>query len=373
MIRIFLTCLFLILLFQPTLYANPITVEDVTGRKITLNKPIERIIIGEGRYLSWLGIFERENPAKRVVGMLNDLYHSPFRTAFEKKFPEFNKIQLYGQQSADSISAEKMLALKPDLAIFGLHDHGPGVRNKELISLLEKAGTKVVFIDFRMNPMKNTLPSIRMLGKVLGRQKEAQEYIDFYQSKLDMITKTLATYKGKRPTAFLQAHPGRFQCCVGMADGMLGPYLDFVGAINISSKIAPGPTAVHTMEFLLAKNPDVWIGTASGTLNEFNERKSTIFLGPGVTVKQALESLKRATGSKSMQNLKAVNTGRAHGIWHHFYNSPFNIVAVVSFAKWVHPELFEDVSTQATMKEISQRFLPFELKGIYSISLKEKK
>jgi iron complex transport system substrate-binding protein len=279
-ILILKTILCLQLLSVTQLSAKPITVQDIAGRTITIEKPVERIIIGEGRYLSWLGIFERENPVKRVVGMLNDLYHSPFRSALEQKFPGYKNIEIYGEQSAESVSAEKMLSLKPDLAIFGLHDHGPGARNKEMISLLEKAGVKIVFIDFRMNPLKNTLPSLRMLGKVLGREKEGQDYIDYYQSKMDFIKERLKTYKGQKPTAFLQAHPGRFQCCVGMADGMLGPFLDFVGAKNISSHIAPGPTAVHTMEFLLSKNPDIWIGTASGTEKEFNAGKSMILLGP---------------------------------------------------------------------------------------------
>ena len=372
MIRFILTIACLLLLPYNQLHSMPITVEDVTGRTVTIEKPVERIIIGEGRYLAWLGIFERESPVKRVVGMLNDLYHSPFRTALLQKFPEYKNIEIYGEQSAESVSAEKMISLKPDLAIFGLADHGPTARNKELISLLEKAGVKVVFIDFRMNPLKNTLPSLSMLAKVLGREKEGQIYIDYYQSKLDLIKERLKTVKGKKPTAFLQAHPGRFDCCLGMADGMLGPYLEFVGAENISSKIAPGPTAMHTMEFLLSKNPDIWIGTASGTLKEFKAGKSMILLGPGVTMELAQSSLKRAVGSKAMQNLNAVKTGRAHGIWHSLYNSPFNIVAVVAFAKWVHPELFKDLSTQEIMQDINKQFLPFPLEGVYAVSLNNK-
>jgi iron complex transport system substrate-binding protein len=71
-----------------------------------------------------------------------------------------------------------------------------------------------------------------------------------------------------------------------------------------------------------------------------------------------------------MQNLKAIKTGRAHGIWHSYYNSPFNIIAVVSFAKWVHPDLFRDVSPEALMEEIYQRFLPFKLPGVYTVTLK---
>jgi hypothetical protein len=36
----------------------------------------------------------------------------------------------------------------------------------------------------------------------------------------------------------------------------------------------------------------------------------------------------------------------------------------------VHPDLFRDVSPEALMEEIYQRFLPFKLPGVYTVTLK---
>lgn len=374
MIKKLLLCAVLLLSSFGLSHAKTITITDIAGREVTVNLPVKRIILGEGRYISLLGLFDRDNPVKRVVGMPNDLQlgYPKFRNMLAKKYPEFNKIELFGMRSADSISSEKILTLAPDLAIFGIHDHGPGTKNKELLAQLKASGTKVVFIDFRLNPFKNTIPSLKLLAKILEQEKNGNEYIEFYQNKLDHIAGVLAKKSPPKPTVFLQAHVGRFACCVGMANGMLGPYLKFVGGVNISAAIAPGPVARHTMEFLLSKNPDVWIGTASGTLTDYTKGKPMIVLGPGSSKKIAQSSLQRALSKVSMQNLKAVKTGRAHGIWHNFYNSPLNIVAVESFAKWVHPSLFSDLDPHKTMVEIYDRFLPFELDGVYGVTLQEK-
>lgn len=99
---------------------------------------------------------------------------------YKAKFPEIDNIPLIGNTSADSVSSEKVLTLNPDIAIFGLSGHGPG-KNSELVNQLEKAGVPVIFVDFRDNPLKNTLPSMRLLGQALNREQVANKYIDFYE------------------------------------------------------------------------------------------------------------------------------------------------------------------------------------------------
>jgi len=351
--------------------AKQLIIKDVLGRTITLDKPVSRIILSEGRYLTTLALLDKENPVKRVVGMLNPLRDTNpvLEKKLKEKFSSYEKIKYFGLQNADSISTEQIITLHPDLAIFGVKDHGPGSKNKELINQLQKAGIKIIFIDFRMNPFKNTVPSIQALGKALGKEDNANKYIEFYQQRIQKIKYRLSDYKGKKPTVFLQAHIGRFDCCVGMASGMLGPFIGLVGGKNISTPIAPGPTGRHSVEFLLTKNPDVWIGTVSGTKEEFLNGKAIPVLGPTSNKDLAQKSLKRALSSPAMQSLKAVQTGRAHGIWHNFYNSPFNIVAIESFAKWVNPELFKDLTPEKTMSEIYDKFLIFKLDGIYLTTL----
>ncbi|WP_142848370.1 hypothetical protein [Telmatospirillum sp. J64-1] len=61
--------------------------------------------------------------------------------------------------------------------------------------------------------------------------------------------------------------------------------------------------------------------------------------------------------------------GRVHALWHNFYNSPMNLLAIEALATWIHPELFSDIDPAATLAEINERFLPVPFQGTYWSSL----
>lgn len=69
--------------------------------------------------------------------------------------------------------------------------------------------------------------------------------------------------------------------------------------------------------------------------------------------------------------MKAIQGKRAYAIWHHFYNSPFNIAAVQIMATWLHPELFSDLDPRVLLQEFYDRFQPVKLTGDYWISIDE--
>jgi iron complex transport system substrate-binding protein len=123
------------------------------------------------------------------------------------------------------------------------------------------------------------------------------------------------------------------------------------------------------MEFLIAGKVDVFIGTASGGIKDFESGKASIMLGSGIDRGLAYRSLERAATQPGMEALPAVQSRRVHGIWHDFYNSPHNIVVLENFAKWLHPELFADLDPEGTLAELHRRFSPFDLSGTYAISL----
>ncbi len=62
--------------------------------------------------------------------------------------------------------------------------------------------------------------------------------------------------------------------------------------------------------------------------------------------------------------------GDVHAIWHQFYASPNQFVAIAEMAKWFHPELFADVDADATFKEFYDKFLPIEYEPGAWLSLK---
>lgn len=350
--------------------AEPVTVTDLVGRSVTVETPVERFVVSEGRYIPLLALLRPDDPVRGLVGTMSPLgWTQPEieRQLFDR-FPEAKNIARFGNQSADSVSVEKIIELQPSLAIFGLNDHGPDARNAELISQLDAAGVSVVFIDFRQDPAANTVRSIELVGQLLGADGRAAEFIAFYRERQDRVLARTATVRD-RPKVFVQVHPGRHECCWGMADGMLGPMVGLAGGQNIADAVAPGPVSHHTAEFLLHEDPDVWIGTASGVLPEYLAGASPVAIGAGMDGDMAAKSIARFLSAPEFRNLKAVRTGRAHAIWHNFYNSPFNVVVLEAFARWIHPNLFPDMDPQATLQEIFDRFLPFDLNGVYFASI----
>ena len=150
---------------------------------------------------------------------------------------------------------------------------------------------------------------------------------------------------------------------------MLGPFVEAAGGINIADAVAPGPTSLHTEEFLLAAQPDVWIGTASGTRDEYIAGKSPVALGYLMTPQDSNQSLRTYINSSSLVGLTATDRGRVHAIWHGFYNSPLNIIALNYFAYWLHPSLFADRHPHELAEALAREFLPYDLTGVLGVSL----
>jgi iron complex transport system substrate-binding protein len=353
-------------------HAAGVEVTDLAGRKVTVPEKVERIILGEGRYLPALAILDRQDPTARIVGMMGEferLDPAGYKR-FADRFPKLDKIQRIGRASEDSFSIEQAIALRPNVAIFGIEGHGPASSSKEVIDRLQAAGVAIVFIDFRRDPLGNTVKSMQILGRVLGREKEATEFLAFYDEQMRRVTDRLAKVK-TQPTVFLESRVGLTDaCCETMSHGMMAGFVDRAGGDNIAKKIVPGEVGTLNIEYLLTNQPQYYIGTAVGAVDTVGKMPNRIVLGAGVTPQVARASLERATRRTGIANLSAVREGRAFAIWHHFYNSPFNVVAVQAMAKWLHPQEFADVDPTATFRTLYERFQPFPLDGTYWIGLK---
>ena len=53
--------------------AQAFTVTDVAGREVSFDKPVERVILGEGRQIYFVSVLDTEDPFKRVVGWRDDV------------------------------------------------------------------------------------------------------------------------------------------------------------------------------------------------------------------------------------------------------------------------------------------------------------
>ncbi|SFN80700.1 iron complex transport system substrate-binding protein [Xenorhabdus japonica] len=346
------------------------TVTDVAGRTVEVPEKVNRILLGEGRLFHSVAILEGDKPLARIAGWQGDFRKLDPQTyaIYKAKFPEIDNIPLIGNTSADSVSSEKVLTLNPDVAIFGLSGHGPG-KNSELVKQLEKAGVPVVFVDFRNDPLKNTLPSIRMLGKILHREEQANAYADFYEKNQKIVTDiTTRIADTEKPSVFIELKAGSSEDCCGTAgNGNMGNFIDLAGGKNIAKEVLPSPLGTMNLEKVIAEDPYIYI--ASGAQDP-SDKSEGIQMGARTSADIARAGLKTITERKGVNNLTAVKEGRSHAIWHHYYNSPYNVVVTQVFAKWFYPEKFADLDPQQTLKELHNKFLAIEPVGTYWVSEK---
>ncbi|MFD2265100.1 iron ABC transporter substrate-binding protein [Lacibacterium aquatile] len=343
------------------------TVTDLAGRTVEVPEKVERVILGEGRFLPTFAILDRD-PTQRLVGIMADyerLDPSGYKQ-YADRFPALAKVERFGLTSEASFSSEKAIALAPQLAILGADGgHGPSARSLETVKQLEAAGAVVIFIDLRVDPLVNTPRSIELLGQVLGREQEAAEFLTFYKDALKRVTEPLAAATPARPKVFLESRVGLGdQCCESMSKGMLALLVAAAGGQNMADGLLPGVAGTINAEFLIANQPDLYVGTAIGSAGEAADSKR-LALGAGVDRATALASLARNGKRPILSDLQAIRDGRSHSIWHHFYNSPFNVVAVQAMAKWFQPSLFADLDPQVTLADAYRRFQPVPLDGTY--------
>jgi len=94
-------------------------------------------------------------------------------------------------------------------------------------------------------------------------------------------------------------------------------------------------------------------------------------VGPGADMNQARKKLAWYTQRPAYAGIKAQDNQAFHAIWHQFYNSPYQFVAIAQLAKWFHPQLFADLDPDASFRELHERFLPVPYESGYFVSLRQ--
>ncbi len=340
------------------------TVVDIYQRKVEIPDNPQRIVLGESRMLYSLALIEDGDPSAHVVGWPGDMQHYDPQSwqLYVKAFPHIANVEQIGNTSYDQMSAEKIIALKPDLVILPRYAKRPS-NEGTLEQQLDKAKVPFIYVDFRVDQLHNTVPSLRLLGQALNTQHKAERFIDFYQQHMQHISQTLANYQGKKPRVMLQLHLGRREsCCTTVANGNLADLLAFAGGDNIAKKAFKGVYGEMNPESVIVANPDVYLTTGmSGP-----EKPDDLQLGPQVSKERAENSFRSLMSNQLiLSNLRAVKEGNAYSLWHNFYLSPYHLIDVEVFAKVFYPQLFASLDPDQTLKTLYQQFLPIPLTGTY--------
>lgn len=354
--------------------AETLTVTDVLGRKVEVAAPVKRVILGEGRQMYFVAALDREDPFKRVVAWRDDLPKADPDSykQYLARYPQIAKLPTFGGMKEGAFDIEQAIALKPDVLFMNVEAQ---VANDEarLVEKLAGVGIPVVYVDFREKPMLNTEPSMRLIGKLFDKEKVAEEFISFRAAEIAKITDTLSRAKDlKKPLVMMERAAGfSDDCCMSFGNENFGKMVEIAGGINLAAKLIPGTFGTVNAEAVVAANPDVVIITG-GNWGAYVPNGKWVGLGPGTDLGEAKRKLKALSERPAFAQTKAVKDGNVHAIWHQFYNSPYQFVAIQEIAKWLHPELFPNLDADATLKAMHERFLPLPYEPGYWVSLEKR-
>ncbi|MDX1464805.1 MAG: ABC transporter substrate-binding protein [Halomonas sp.] len=353
--------------------AEPITITDVAGRQVTVDAPVERMILGEGRQIYLLGALQPEDPFASVVGWREDFSQAdPDNYArYAARFPELAELPTFGGFKDGTFDVEQAAALQPDVVLMNLEARA-ATEDAAYDDKLAELGIPIVYVDFREDPLAHTIPSMRLMGELMGEEADAEAFIDFIEAQMARVTETIAAADPERPKVFVDRAGGYSEdCCMSFGPGNFGEYVEIAGGTNIADGIIPNTFGSLNPEQIIAADPDHVVVTG-GNWEAYVPGGAWVGVGPGADMDAAHAKLEALTERTAMTGIAAVEDDNFHAIWHQFYNSPYYFVAVQRLAKWLHPELFDGLDPEATMEELHARFLPVDYEPGYWLSLKDR-
>jgi iron complex transport system substrate-binding protein len=220
---------FLILLFSyssglSTLYSktdnNKITVRDSYNREVTLPANVERIgclYAFSGHVVTMLG--RGDSIVAVVRGLKRDKMLTKICPAIlEAAVPNLN----------DSLNMEELARVKPDVVFI----KDTVARKKSDTDTLTKLGIPYVVISF--NSIEGQKKAVEIIGKAIGREKEASEYISYYNKCTERVKKITGRIPEDRKVTLYHSLLEPLK-----TDGHKGistEWMDSAGVINVSAR-----------------------------------------------------------------------------------------------------------------------------------------
>lgn len=237
---------------------------------------------------------------------------------------------------------EQIVQLEPDIVICYVRRPGMDLEKK-----LGPFGIKAIRLDFQK--IGTLEKELEILGRVLNKEKEAGQLIDWYGEPLKVIREGLKKIE-RQPYVYSESYSqyhtsgpgsGGHEICV------------LAGGFNIASGFSiPYPEV--TPEWVLAENPQVIIKVAAirncygmSNAGSLKDIRQEIMLRP------------------TWNNIRAIRDARVYVIESGIWTGPRAIIGISYMAKWFYPKIFKDLDPEALHREYLERFQGIEYQGVY--------
>lgn len=350
--------------------AQPSTLTDLTGRKVTLDLPAQRIVLADSRMLLAMSLLHPGNALHNIVAWDDALKsRAPdMRDFFAKAFPQLNAIPVFANPYRSALNVEQISTLKPNVIIFdiGIFEK---LRDEGTLKLLENSHIPFIFIDFRQKPLQNTVLSLRLLGEITGEQANAERFIQHWQKLLQRVRQRIAKLPDSdRPGVIFENHAGMngAQCCTVFGRNTFGALIPEAGGRNLMAQRVPPQGAEINPELLIMAQADFYL-LSGADWRQNGTSSQAVPLGYNANRTLVLQRLNSLLQRPIISVLPVVQNKKVLALYHQFYDSPFNVIALEVMAKRFHPNLFSDVDPQQDLETLYKDYVGLPYQGVFFI------
>ncbi|MDR0383312.1 MAG: ABC transporter substrate-binding protein [Spirochaetaceae bacterium] len=345
--------------------AGIVTVTDLAGRQVTLKLPVKKVNINAsgsgGAFLAMsalLGTEVADYLSSWDAGLKNnrfDMYEE-----YRSKIPALDQVPVVGGIGTD-LNLEKLIQLKPDVVIWSV---GSRDQAKEIAEpALAAAGIPIVYMDYHAETIENHTKTTRLLGRLFGKEARAEEIIKFYTDNRNMINERLAKTNTK-PLVYVELGSGYNVYGNTYGDTMWGAMIKNTGGTNMAEGIVQNYAPVNA-ELILSKNPDIIILAGS----YWPANPDSVRMGYLSNEADTQQQIRAYLNRPGWPQLDAVKNKRFFAIYHGLARDLYDAAAFAFLAKCIHPDLFVDVDPMGMLQEYYDRFLPYDLYGVWMTHL----
>jgi iron complex transport system substrate-binding protein len=308
-----------------------LTILDTVGNIITIDMPLERIIPSRTALETMRSL---KTARDRIVSVCE------FSKGDTQFFQEFAELPSVG--SMYDPDYEAVLKSNPD-AIF-LYTEESENEVKDKIKLLDPS---IKVMQFAFSKPDGLPEEVEMIGYILKARENAEKFLNFWDDsvgRIEAITKNISD--DGRPRVYYEYYPD-FKS-VGKSSGHYQKLM-LSGGNNIFSELSSN--AVVDSEEIIKRDPEIIIKIVGygeysfGGYQQENTDKSQF--------KAARDAIMNRPG---WQNITAIKNGKVYLIHLDIMGGPGQLVGISYLAKWLHPDLFNNINPKAIHQEYLNGF-----------------
>ncbi len=315
-----------------------IELTDMVGRKITLERPVERVVaVG-----SALRLYTYINGTNKLVGVERGQQSPDTGRPYIIANPDLQELPIVGEGFPATPDPELLIEAEADVIIAGdIVDIG------EIEDLEKRTGTTIVVITTGNEAVfdKEMYESLKIIGKVIGKENRAEELIEYMEDcKTELMELTKNIPQEEKPSIYIGGLSYKGNHGIESTYGN-SPVLDAIGAKNVADEIGKAGSIMVDKEQIIEWDPNIIVIDENGLplVKEDYEKNPDYYNG-----------------------LTAIRNGQVYGQLPYisYYNNIETAMANIYFlGKILYPKAFENIDVEEKADEIYEFILGKPLYG----------